>query len=47
MYMLSGQEHPDVLWQLENLFASYFLIQIVETPNATGISRGRFHSPVM
>lgn len=24
MNMLSGQGHPDVLWQLENLFASYF-----------------------
>lgn len=35
MNMLSGQDHPDVLWQLKNLFASYFWIQIVEIPNAT------------
>lgn len=34
MNMLPGQGHPDVLWQLENLFASYFWIQIVEIPNA-------------
>lgn len=35
MNMLPGQGHPDVLWQLENLFAFYFLIQIVEIPIAT------------
>lgn len=35
MNMLSGQGHPDVLWQLENLFASYFWIQIVEIPDET------------
>lgn len=35
MNMLPGQGHPDVWWQLENLFASYFWIQIVEIPIAT------------
>ena len=35
MNMLSGQGQPDVLWQLESLFASHFLIQIVEIPTET------------